>query len=60
MRAFERTLLWLIVVALAIFTLVVNNAVSHLKNTVQEDTRKLAAPKLQASLFPGIPGKRLA
>jgi hypothetical protein len=55
MSTVERAILWAGVIALAIFTLVINGAVNRLKTTVQEHTASLDKPILHATIFPGVP-----
>lgn len=55
MRAFERAILWIGVIALAITTLVINGRVGNLKTTVQDHTATLDKPVLDAAVFPGVP-----
>jgi hypothetical protein len=55
MSTTERAVLWVGVIALAIFTLVINGAVNGLKTTVQAHTASLDKPALHATIFPGVP-----
>src|SRR5918996_593692 len=55
MRPFERTMVWIGLIAVAIFALVINGRVSSVSSTVQEHTAQLEKPMLDAAVFPGVP-----
>lgn len=53
--AFQRTALWVGVVALVSFVFVIYGSVRTLKATVQAHTTALDMPVLEAAVFPGVP-----
>src|SRR4030095_10140692 len=55
MHTVERTVLWVGVIALAIFALVLNGRVSNLKRTVQSHAALREKPGLNATVLPGVP-----
>lgn len=55
MGQWERRILWGIVVALALFTLIIYGRVGSVQDTIEDHTATLNSPAVEATVFPGVP-----